>query len=61
MPPGRLLTFFLFFFPSLVIYFERERMQAGEGHREERDRESQAGSEIHVEPDVGLNPRSVRS
>ena len=50
----------LFFFLSLLIYFERDRDSACEGGAErEGQRESQAGFELPVQSPVqGLNSRN---
>ena len=52
-----------FFFPKDFIYLfdterERERSQAGREAGRERDRE--ADSLLSREPDVGLDPRTLR-
>ena len=53
-----------FFFLLLFIYFVRERKiegESGRGAEREGVRESQTGSMLSTEPDMGLNPTTVRS
>ena len=51
------LPFFL-----LLYFFLRERERESAGRREgQRERESQAGSTLIVEPDVGLDLMTLRS
>ena len=48
-----------FFFKDFIYLYERERMSRGWGRG--RERESQVDSPLSREPDVGLNPRTLRS
>ena len=53
---------FCSFLKRIFIYlFIREKERAGEWSEEKGERESQAGSPLTMEPDVGLNPISLRS
>ena len=49
----------LLFFKDFIYLFDRERSQVGREAGRERERE--AGSPLSREPDVGLNPRTLRS
>lgn len=49
------------FFFSFYIYFEREREQEGGRSEGVGEREFQADSMPRVEPDAGLNSRTLRS
>ena len=54
-------TAILLFFKDFIYLFDRERSQVdGEAGRE-REREREAGSLLSREPDVGLDPRTLRS
>lgn len=53
----------LYFFKNILFIFKKEgetdRQQEREGQRE-RERGSQANSMLSVEPDQGLDPRTLR-
>ena len=51
----KLLSFFFF------IERKRERESMSQGREEERERESQADSPLSAEPNVGLDPTTLRS
>ena len=64
--PGQLtplsiqLFFFFLKFLKKYIYFQRQRKRVGEGQRE-RERISSKLCTVGTEPDVGLNPQTMRS
>ena len=57
--PESVSWFHFLFFKIYLFERERERERMGRGNRG-RGRESQAGSLVSIEPDMGLHPRTLR-